>query len=71
MSLTTQSASVPVVEENRLSSFTEKSTRYQVMSAENYYTPPAFESGRLGELYRETIERASQPFATIPTFGGA
>ncbi len=46
-----------VVEENRLSSFTEKSTRYQVMSAENYYTPPVFESGRLGKLYRETIEQ--------------
>jgi len=35
-----------LVEENRLSSFTEKSTRYQVMDAANYYTRDA-----LGALY--------------------
>ncbi len=44
-----------VVEENRLSSFTEKSTRYQVMSPDNYYTPPVFADGEAGELYRETV----------------
>ncbi len=43
------------VEENRLSSFTEKSTRYQVMSPDNFYTPPVFEGGEAGELYRETV----------------
>ncbi|MCD4690040.1 FAD-dependent thymidylate synthase [bacterium] len=44
-----------VVEENRLSSFTEKSTRYQVMAPNNYYTPPVFGDGEAGELYREAI----------------
>ena len=36
-----------VLEENRLSSFTEKSTRYQVMDGSNYYTPPVFAEGPL------------------------
>lgn len=45
-----------VVEENRLSSFTEKSTRYQVMSPTNFYTPPTFEGNAtygsaIGGLY--------------------
>jgi len=40
------------VEENRLSSFTEKSTRYQVMRPENYYTPPELETE---PEYRETV----------------
>ena len=44
-----------MLEENRLSSFTEKSTRYQVMSPENYYTPPAFAHGHLGRVYRKTV----------------
>ncbi len=43
-----------ILEENRLSSFTEKSTRYQVMDGSNYYTPPAFSEGRLGRLYRDS-----------------
>ena len=43
------------IEENRLSSFTEKSTRYQVMSAENYYTPACFAEGHLGDVYREAV----------------
>lgn len=41
-----------VVEENRLSSFTEKSTRYQVMDPSNFYTPPAFEGD---ETYRAAV----------------
>jgi len=41
-----------IVEENRLSSFTEKSTRYQVMAPGNYYTPGAFEG--VAE-YRDSI----------------
>ena len=44
-----------VVEENRLSSFTEKSTRYQVMDPENYYTPPCFAEGPSGDVYRASI----------------
>jgi thymidylate synthase ThyX len=44
-----------LVEESRLSSFTEKSTRYQVMSPDNYYTPPVFASGVAGEVYRKAV----------------
>jgi thymidylate synthase ThyX len=44
-----------VIEENRLSSFTERSTRYQVMDPESHYTPPAFGAGRPGEVYRESL----------------
>ena len=44
-----------VIEDNRLSSFTEKSTRYQVMSPDNYYTPSVFAEGRHGELYSSTV----------------
>jgi len=43
-----------VVEGNRLSSFTEKSTRYQVMDSANHYTPPCFD-GRAAEIYADTI----------------
>ncbi|MFH1501431.1 MAG: FAD-dependent thymidylate synthase [Candidatus Eisenbacteria bacterium] len=50
-----------VVEENRLSSFTEKSTRYQVMDPSNFYTPPEFENvgayrESVGELYATYTE---------------
>jgi thymidylate synthase ThyX len=44
-----------MLEENRLSSFTEKSTRYQMMSSDNYYTPACFADGHLGRVYRKTI----------------
>jgi thymidylate synthase ThyX len=44
-----------IIEENRLSSFTERSTRYQVMDPESYYTPPVFAIGRPGEIYRESL----------------
>ncbi|MBD3348614.1 MAG: hypothetical protein GF400_05400 [Candidatus Eisenbacteria bacterium] len=53
-----------VLEDNRLSSFTEKSTRYQVMDPANYYTPPAFEGvgayhavvSALYDTYAELLE---------------
>jgi thymidylate synthase ThyX len=44
-----------VVEENRLSSFTERSTRYQVLEPGNHYTPPCFASGEPGRVYRAAI----------------
>jgi thymidylate synthase ThyX len=43
------------VEDNRLSSFTEKSTRYQVMDPEHYYTPPCFTDGEAGRVYEGAI----------------
>src|SRR5512143_1581317 len=48
---------VETVESNRLASYTEKSTRYQKWSAEDFFTPPEIESeatAALKELYRET-----------------
>ena len=44
-----------VVEDNRLSSFTEKSTRYQVMDPADYYTPPCFAEGEPGRIYRDAV----------------
>jgi thymidylate synthase ThyX len=54
-----------VIEENRLSSFTEKSTRYQVMDPENYYTPEVFSEGHLGRVYRETVARLYEAYARL------
>ncbi len=45
------------VEENRLSSFTEKSTRYQIYEPERYYHPPALMASPLGETYREAMQK--------------
>ena len=53
------------MEENRLSSFTEKSTRYQVMSAENHYTPAVFEGGHLGRVYRKAVARLYEAYAEL------
>ena len=54
-----------ILEENRLSSFTEKSTRYQVMDGTNYYTPPAFSDGRLGRLYRDSAALLFSAYADV------
>ncbi len=48
------------VEENRLSSFTEKSTRYQVMDASNFYTPPVFEGN---DAYRSAVDGLYSAYA--------
>jgi thymidylate synthase ThyX len=44
-----------VIEDNRLSSFTEKSTRYQIMSPDNYYTPAAFSSGGAATRFSSAV----------------
>jgi thymidylate synthase ThyX len=54
-----------ILEENRLSSFTEKSTRYQVMDGTNYYTPPVFSDGRLGRLYRDSAALLFSAYADV------
>ena len=54
-----------MIEENRLSSFTEKSTRYQVMSADNYYTPAAFEGGHLGRVYRKAVAKLYRAYEEL------
>src|SRR5262245_45481927 len=37
---------IECLESNRLASYTEKSTRYQLWSPESFYTPPAIAGGR-------------------------
>jgi thymidylate synthase ThyX len=59
-----------VLEENRLSSFTEKSTRYQVMDGSNYYTPPVFADGRAGALYRDSVAALFAAYAEALGEGG-
>lgn len=54
-----------MLEENRLSSFTEKSTRYQVMDPENYYTPEIFSGGHLGRVYRKAISRLYSAYGEL------
>lgn len=54
-----------LIEENRLSSFTEKSTRYQVMDPDNYYTPGVYREGRSSRIYREAILRLYSAHAEL------
>ncbi|MBN2565771.1 MAG: FAD-dependent thymidylate synthase [Candidatus Eisenbacteria bacterium] len=54
-----------MIEENRLSSFTEKSTRYQVMDPGNYYTPEVFAHGHLGRIYRKAVARLYEAYAKL------
>jgi thymidylate synthase ThyX len=46
---------VECIESNRLASYTEKSTRYQVFERDGYYTPACIAASRHADLYRETI----------------
>ena len=43
------------IESNRLASYTEKSTRYQVFDRDAYYTPSTIAASRQAGLYRDTI----------------
>ncbi len=43
------------IEDNRLSSFTEKSTRYQVYDPERFYRPPAILASSLGHEYERAM----------------
>jgi thymidylate synthase ThyX len=43
------------LESNRLASYTEKSTRYQVWGKESFYTPRAIAASRHAERYRESV----------------
>ncbi len=45
-----------VLEDNRLASYTEKSTRYQVFDKEHYYKPKEIMDSELGQLYEETSD---------------
>src|SRR5512137_1809958 len=43
------------IESNRLASYTEKSTRYQVFSPDGYYTPEAIARSRHAERYHKAV----------------
>lgn len=45
---------IEAIENNRLASYTEKSTRYQVLARDSFYIPPEIEASRYAELYRRT-----------------
>ena len=53
---------IECLESNRLASYTEKSTRYQLWSSENFYTPPAIAASRRAGLYRETCTRLFEAY---------
>ena len=44
------------LEDNRLVSYTEKSTRYQVFDKEHYYKPKNLMDSNLGKIYEETCD---------------
>ncbi len=46
---------VECIESNRLASYTEKSTRYQVFEREGYFTPPNVAASPHAGLYHDTI----------------
>ena len=43
------------IESNRLASYTEKSTRYQVFERDSFYTPTTLAASKYAELYRDTM----------------
>ncbi len=45
-----------VLEDNRLASYTEKSTRYQVFDKTRYYKPKKIMDSEVGKLYEETSD---------------
>ncbi len=61
---------VETIESNRLASYTEKSTRYQKWSPENFFTPPELETQAAGALktqYQETCRALFEAYLqTLP-----
>ena len=46
---------IEAIESNRLASYTEKSTRYQIFDRDAFFTPPAIAASRFASLYADTI----------------
>lgn len=46
---------IECIESNRLASYTEKSTRYQVFDRDAFYTPPGIAASKYADLYCDTI----------------
>jgi thymidylate synthase ThyX len=53
---------VESLESNRLASYTEKSTRYQLWSPDSYYTPRRLAESRHAGLYRQTCDRLFETY---------
>lgn len=48
---------IETIESNRLASYTEKSTRYQILGRDSFYTPPELAASPQADLYRQTCRR--------------
>ncbi len=53
---------IECLESNRLASYTEKSTRYQLWDETHFYTPPAIAEGGLAGLYQQTVTRLFETY---------
>ena len=53
---------VECLESNRLASYTEKSTRYQLWSPDSYYTPRRLAESRHADRYRQTCDRLFETY---------
>jgi thymidylate synthase ThyX len=53
---------IECLESNRLASYTEKSTRYQMWDPASFYTPRALAESRHAELYRATCARLFETY---------
>jgi len=51
-----------VIEDNRLASFTEKSTRYQTFNETTYYKPKKIINSMLAKIYQETADYLFQTY---------
>lgn len=54
-----------VIEDNRLGSYTEKSTRYQVFDRSKYYKPENIMASALGQEYEKTMNEIFDAYAEI------
>ena len=54
---------IEAIEDSRLASYTEKSTRYQVFERDNYYTPEAVARSRHAERYHRTLAMLFDTYA--------
>ncbi|MBW2981109.1 FAD-dependent thymidylate synthase [Candidatus Woesearchaeota archaeon] len=54
-----------VIEDNRLASFTEKSTRYQVFDKERYYKPAKIMNSDLGKMYQDTADTILETYQRL------
>lgn len=54
-----------IIEDNRLASYTEKSTRYQIFDKDRYYKPAKVMASSLGPVYEETLNSIFETYAAL------